>query len=175
MRTFAESGVRHIVGSTGRLSKKSINPDSASLWERIQEVIHRQSPENARRFEREYIYERGSTGQGYLLRKDIRLALHRKFRALAEENGMTYATCQELGTDESDSPGLSHCQRFILPFARKGTDGLFHPIDECTANCHVTCRDVSTPPCGQPQLTMSRPFKVSHLKARQSTINTVML
>ncbi len=164
MRTFAETGAKHIVGSTGRLSKKSASPDGISLWQRVWQVINCQSPEAARRFEQEYCYERGSTSQGYLLRRDIRLALHNFIRTLAEENGMTYATCQELSAAESDSIGLPHCERFILPFARKGADGRFQAITGCTANCHVACRNLPEPPCGRPELAAPRPFHIGSLK-----------
>jgi DNA repair photolyase len=164
IRTFAQSGVRHIVGSTGRLSRRQAGPDGAGIWQRVWQVIERQSPEAARRFEVEYRYERNGTSQGYLLRKDIRLALHDRLRVMAEENGMTYATCQELSAAESDSPGLAHCERFTLPFARKQSDGRFKSIDGCTANCHVACRNLTGPPCGRPELAVPRPFKIGSLK-----------
>jgi len=164
MRTFTETGAKHIIGSTGRLSKKSASPDGSSLWQRVWSTIHSQSPEAARRFEQEYSYERGGTSQGYLLRKDIRLSLHNFIRTLAEENGMTYSTCQELSAAESDSIGLPHCERFILPFSRKGTDGRFRPIEGCTANCHVACRNLPEPPCGRPELASPRPFHIGSLK-----------
>jgi len=51
---------------------------------------------------------------------------------------MTYASCQEL-PEGCDSPGLASCEGFRLPYCRKGADGRFHPIEGCTANCHVTC------------------------------------
>jgi len=161
---FAQTGTKHIVCSTGRLSKKIARPDGTSLWQRVWQVINRQSPETAHRFEEEYRYERGGTSQGYLLRRDIRLALHNLLRTLSEENGMTYATCQEFSAAESDSLGLPHCERFILPFARKQSDGRFKVIEGCTANCHVTCRHLTQPPCGRPELTSPRPFQVGYLK-----------
>lgn len=166
IHTFANTGTKHIVCSTGRLSKKSAFPygTSTSLWERVRQVIQRHSTEAARRFEQEYRYEQGGTSQGYLLRRDLRLEFHRRLRALVEENGMTYATCQELSAEESDSPGLPHCERFLLPFARKQADGRFKAIEGCTANCHVSCRHLSCPPCGQPKLVSPRPFKVSYLR-----------
>ncbi|MFC1915094.1 radical SAM protein [Chloroflexota bacterium] len=166
IRNFASTGAKHIVCSTGRLSKKSTYPHviNDSLWQRMLEVIQRHSTEAARRFEREYCYERGGTSQGYLLRKDNRLKFHQRLKALVEENGMTYATCQELSAEESDSPGLPHCERFLLPFARKQTDGCFKVIEGCTANCHVSCRNLTRPPCGQPKLASPRPFKISYLK-----------
>ncbi|MBM4448419.1 MAG: hypothetical protein FJ015_04175 [Chloroflexi bacterium] len=164
MYTFAETGARHIVSSTGRLAKKSAGPEGTSLWQRIWQVIYRQSPVAAQRFAQEYCYERGGTSQGYLLRKDIRLALHHWLRTLAEKNGMTYATCQELSAAESDSAGLSHCERFVLPFARKQADGRFQAIEGCTANCHVVCRDLAMPSCGRPELALPRPFRIGLLK-----------
>jgi DNA repair photolyase len=166
VKTFADTGARHIVCSTGRLSKKSAygNTNRPSLWEQVQQIIQRQSTEAAKRFEREYSYERGGTSQGYMLRRDLRLDFHRKLKALVEEKGMTYATCQELSAEESDSSGLPHCKRFLLPFARKQADGRFKVIEGCTANCHVSCRDLLYPPCGQPRLISPGPFKISYLK-----------
>ena len=164
--TFASTGTKHIVCSTGRLSKKSAYPygTSTSLWERVRQVIQRHSSEAAKRFKQEYCYERGGTSQGYLLRRDLRVEFHRKLKALVEENGMTYATCQELSAEESDSTGLPHCERFLLPFTRKQADGRFKAIEGCTANCHVSCRHLDCPPCGQPKLISPRPFKISYLK-----------
>ena len=166
IRTFASTGAKHIVCSTGRLSKKATHlyGISTSLWQRVLEVIQRHSAEAARCFEREYRYERGGTSQGYLLRRDIRLEFHQRLKALVEENGMTYATCQELSAEESDSPGLPHCERFLLPFTRKQADGRFKVIEECTANCHVSCRNLNYPPCGQPRLVSPHPFKISYLR-----------
>lgn len=167
IRTFASTGARHIICSTGRLSKKSVHPrgSSPSLWQGVFDVIQQHSNEASRRFEREYGYERGGTSQGYLLRRDLRLDFHRRLKTLVEENGMTYATCQELSAEESDSPGLPHCERFLLPFARKQTDGRFKVIDGCTANCHVSCLHLPQPPCQQPKLISPHPFKLPYLRA----------
>ena len=164
LKDFAGTGAKHIVSSTGRLPRKSAGPDGASLWHRIWSLIHGQSPEVAARFEKEYRYEHGGTSQGYRLRKDIRLALHHRLRTLAEENGMTYATCQELSATESDSAGLAHCERFVLPFARKQAEGRFQAIDGCTANCHVLCRNLEQPPCERPELALPRPFRTGALR-----------
>jgi DNA repair photolyase len=106
---FASTSAKHIVSSTGRLSKRTYAGDVTSLWERVRRVIQRQSPEAARRFEKEYVYEH-CTSQGYLLRKDLRLDFHRRVKSLAESAGMTYATCQELSAAESDSAGPPHCR-----------------------------------------------------------------
>ncbi len=69
------------------------------------------------------------------------------------------------------SAGLPHCERFRLPFSRKQTDGHFRAIDGCTANCHVTCREMSSPPCQQPELVSAHPFKLSNLRERAAPGN----
>jgi DNA repair photolyase len=166
---FASTGAKHIVCSTGRLSKRPASPYTPgnSLWQQVREVIERHSSEAAKRFEQEYRYERGGTSQGYLLRKELRLDFHRKLKALVEGKGLTYATCQELSAEESDSPGLPHCERFLLPFARKQSDGQFKAIEGCTANCHISCCGLAHPPCGQPKLTSPQPVKVSQLRGAE--------
>ncbi len=161
---FAGAGAKHIVCSTGRLSRRPARPDGgASLWQNVRGVIRRYSALAARRFEEEYGYERSGTSQGYLLRKDLRLDFHRRLRVVVEARGMTYATCQELSAAESDTPGLSHCERFSLPFGRKQPDGRFRPVAGCTANCHVSCFGLADPPCGRPELARPGPFKRSSL------------
>lgn len=152
---FASTGARHIISSTGRLSK---NP-----WQRIYQLIYQHSLPAARKFEQEYVYQKHWSGGGYRLRKDLRLALHRQLRALVEAKGMTYATCQELSAEESDSKGIPSCEGFALPFGKKQADGRFKPIPGCTANCHVSCRGLLMPPCGQPELVSYEPLKLSQL------------
>jgi len=163
---FAVAGARHIVASTGRLSKK--RPPSGidggtGMWQRIHKVINSQSPLAATKFEQEYTYEAHWSGGGYRLRKDLRLDFHRRARALVEARGMTYAACQELSAGESDSPGIPHCEGLPLPFARKQADGRFKPITGCTANCHVSCLGLSNPPCGQAELITSEPLRLGKL------------
>lgn len=164
--TLETTGAKHIVCSTGRLLKSASRPggQGSSLWERVRKVIRQQSPVAARSFEREYIYEKGGTSQGYVFRKDLRLRFHQRMKELVESRGMTYATCQELGAGESDSRGLAHCQRFVLPFARKQPDGSFKPVKGCTANCHVSCQGLPYPACGEPLLISPGPFKIGCLK-----------
>ena len=83
---------------------------------------------------------------------------------MVEAKGMTYATCQELAAEKSDSAGIPHCEGLPLPFARKEADGKFHSITDCTANCHVSCLGLSHPPCGQPGLVTYKPLKISALR-----------
>ncbi|MBC8511931.1 MAG: radical SAM protein [Dehalococcoidia bacterium] len=164
---FAAAGVRHIISSTGRLSKKparAAGGTGESTFQRVFKVIQAHSPPAAKKFQSEYTYELGGAGQGYLLRKDLRLDFHHKVRELVEARGMTYATCQELAAEESDSEGIPHCEGLPLPFARKQLSGKFQPIPGCTANCHVSCRGLSNPPCGQPKLVTYKPLKLSNLR-----------
>jgi DNA repair photolyase len=163
---FASIGARHVISGTGRLSKRrspSAGQEGTSIWQRIYRVIYSQSPLAAQKFEQEYVYEAHWSGGGYRLRKDLRLGFHHRVRELVEARGMTYATCQELSGDESDSPGIPHCEGLPLPFARKQADGRFKPISGCTANCHVSCRGLSNPPCGQSELITCQPLRLKKL------------
>ena len=164
---FAAAGARHVVASTGRLSKKrspSGNHEGTSMWQRIYEVIHSQSPLVGKKFEQEYIYEAHWSGGGYRLRKDLRLSFHRKVKELVEARGMTYATCQELSAEESDSQNIPHCERLPVPFTRKQADGRFKPVLGCTANCHISCQGLSAPPCGQSELASCEPLRIRKLR-----------
>ena len=166
--TFADSGAKHVVASTGRLSKRrssSADGEGTSTWQRICEVIHSQSALAARRFQQEYIYEEHWSGGGYRLRRDLRIGFHRMVRELVEARRMTYASCQELSAEESDSQGIPHCEGLALPFVRKQADGRFEPIKDCTANCHVSCRGLITPPCGQSELISYQPLCLRKLSS----------
>jgi DNA repair photolyase len=163
---FAAAGAKHVIAGTGRLSKRrspSAGHEGTSTWQRIYEVIRGQSPLAAKRFQQEYIYEAHWSGGGYRLRRDLRVGFHRKVRELIEARGMTYAACQELPAQESDSRGIPHCEGLPLPFARKQADGRFQPISGCTANCHVSCRGLSTPPCGRSELISCEPLRFRKL------------
>jgi DNA repair photolyase len=164
---IASAGAKHIIAGTGRLSKRrspSAGHEETSTWQRIYKVIRGQSPLAAKKFEQEYVYEAHWSGGGYRLRRDLRAGFHRKVREMVEARGMTYATCQELSAEESDSPGIPHCEGLSLPFARKQADGRFQPIRDCTANCHVSCRGLSTPPCGQSELVSCEPLRLRKLR-----------
>jgi len=165
--TFAAAGARHVTASTGRLSKKrspSGSCEGTSIWERIYRVIYGQSPLAAKKFEQEYLYEAHWSGGGYRLRKDLRLGFHRKVKELVEARRMTYAICQELSAEESDSAGIPHCEGLSVPFARKQADGRFKAILGCTANCHVSCRGLSKPACGQAELITCEPLRLKKLR-----------
>ena len=164
---FAAAGVKHVIGSTGRLSRRrapASDHKGTSIWQRLYEVIYSQSPQAARKFEQEYVYEAHWSGGGYRLREDLRLSFHRKVKEVVEARRMTYATCQELPAEESDSAGIPHCEGLPVPFARKQADGRFKSITGCTANCHVSCRGLSKPPCGQTELISCEPLRLKRLR-----------
>ncbi len=167
MSEFAGAGAEHVISSTGRLSKRKAR-SVAGIYDgalnRVQAVIQQLSPHSARRFAADYVYESGWMGSGYMLRRDLRIELHNRIKEVVESLGMTYATCQELPAAASDSAGLAHCAGVSLPFTRKRDDGIFYPVEGCTANCHISCRGVSLPPCGRPVLTGSKPHRISMLK-----------
>jgi len=175
---FAAIGARHVTASTGRLSKRrspsaghgDIGPDTSG-WQRIHKVIFSQSPLAAKKFEQDYVYEAHWSGGGYRLRRDLRLGVHRKIKELVEARGMTYATCQELSAVESDSRDIPHCEGLPLPFARKQADGRFKPVPGCTANCHVSCLGLSSPPCGQAELISFEPLCLKKL-CSESTLRS---
>jgi DNA repair photolyase len=169
VEVFAGVGAKHVIASTGRLSKRrssSADRQGTSTWQRVCEVIRSRSPLAARRFQQEYIYQAHWSGGGYRLRRDLRISFHRRVRELVEARRMTYATCQELSAEESDSQSIPHCEGLPLPFARKQADGRFAPIGGCTANCHVSCRGLSTPPCGQSELISCQPLRLRKLSSK---------
>lgn len=162
--TFAATGAVHIIASTGRLSRRrSQLAKGTSTWQRIYEAIRNKSSLAGERFQQEYVYEAHWSGGGYRLRKDLRLGFHHQLRELVEARGMTYAACQELSSEESDSRDIPNCEGLALPFSRKQPDGRFKPIAGCTANCHVSCRGLAMPACEQPNLAASKPLKLSSL------------
>jgi DNA repair photolyase len=164
---FAAAGARHIIASTGRLSSKRFplgEQGGTSTWQRVRGIIHAQSPVAAKKFEQEYMYEAHWSGGGYRLCRDLRLSFHGKMKEVVEERGMTYAACQELSAGECDSPGIPHCEGLPVPFARKQGDGRFKPIAGCTANCHVSCWGLTTPPCGQADLITCQPLRLKKLR-----------
>jgi DNA repair photolyase len=172
---FAAMRAKHVTASTGRLSKKrspSAGYEGTSTWQRIYKVIYSQSTLAAKKFKQEYIYEAHWSGGGYRLRNDLRLGFHQKVKELVEARGMTYATCQELSAEESDSRGIPHCEGLPLPFSRKQANGRFKPIAGCTANCHVSCRGLSSPPCGQAELISCEPlrFRKLRLESHQASV-----
>lgn len=164
--TLSSTGAKHVIASTGRLSRRHprlADDQGTSTWQRLYMVIYRQSRLAAERFEQEYIYEGHWSGAGYRLRPDLRLRFHHAMRGLAEANGMTYASCQEASAAESDSPGIPHCEGLPIPFARRQADGRFRPVIDCTANCHVACKDLSSPNCGRPELITPQPLRLKVL------------
>jgi DNA repair photolyase len=160
LRDFKDAGAVHVVASTGRLSKGGPFP---SMFQKLRDIVAAISPAMAAGMDTDYEYSREYTSEGYLLRKPLRMEFHLLARAEAERLGMTYATCQETSAAETDSPGIPHCEGVRLPFTIKGADGIFRPVEGCTANCHVACR-VGTPACGRRGLGTAGPLRISGLR-----------
>lgn len=166
--TFSAVGTRHVIVSTGRLTKKQVftsySKNRTSSWQRIFDIIRSCSPVVAMRFEDDYRFERDWSGQGYRLRKGLRLEFHHRLRRLVESKGMTYASCQELSAGESDSKKIPHCEGLPLPFTMRGLGSMFYPIPGCSANCHISCSKSMFPSCGQPGLITAEPLRRSLLR-----------
>ena len=161
---FAGAGCRHVICSTGRLTRKAPPGRPSSSFERLTELLDQLNPAVARALQRDYAFDRSGTSTGYLWRCPLRLAFHRRLRALCDVHGMTYSTCQENAPEETDSPGLPSCEGFALPFCVKGLGGVFHPVEGCTAFCHVRCRGLAMPPCGRRGLVSPQPLRLSLLR-----------
>ncbi|HUT36758.1 MAG TPA: radical SAM protein [Planctomycetota bacterium] len=161
---FAEAGCGHVICSTGRLTRKAPAGHSSSSFQRLEALMAELSPSAAEGLRRDYAFDRSGTSTGYLWRRPLRLAFHRRLRAVCEAHGMTYATCQENAPEETDSPGLPSCEGYALPFCVKGLGGAFHPVEGCTAFCHVRCKGLARPPCGRPELVSHLPLRISLLR-----------
>jgi len=165
VEAFAAVGSRHVICSTGRLSKKPPPRWQApTSFDRMVGLVAGMDRSLGERFARDYVFDRSGTSCGYLWRRPERLEFHRWLRERCEAVGMTYATCQETRAEETDSAGLASCEGFPLPFCQKGLDGRFEPIEGCTALCHENCRGKTHPPCGRPELVSAEPLRLSLLR-----------
>lgn len=160
LRDLRGAGASHVVSSTGRLSRSGPSP---SMLDRIRGIVERVSPAEAEAMEGDYAFSREGGSAGLFLRRPLRIGFHRLARADAEGVGLTYATCMETRAEETDTPGLPHCEGVGLPFSLKGPDGVFRGVPGCTANCHVRCRLVP-PACGRRGLASRRPLRLAELR-----------
>jgi DNA repair photolyase len=158
LRDCASAGAAHVVSSTGRFTRSTLD--------RLTALAGDLSPTAGDEMAGQYGFDRSRTSSGYMLLPRSRVDFHLRMRAAAAELGLTYAVCQELGPEEADTPGLAHCEAFHMPFSRRAGERSFEPIPGCTANCHVNCYGLALPPCGKPELTEPGPYKTSLLKAR---------
>ncbi len=162
---FAGAGARHVISSTGRLSKKPGRARAykgVSLWDRVLGVISSRSKYAAWCFEREYVYDARGTSRGYLWRWDLRRAFHQSVREVAESRGLTYAVCQELPASEADSGTITHCEGFPMPFSVRVSAGKFEPVSGCECDCRACCAE-GKPPCGRPALAENWPYRIADL------------
>ena len=160
MADCAAAGAGHVVSSMGRFTAATRNALAAA-------VADINESEGAA-LHKDYAYDRSYTSSGYMLRHELRLALHRSLRTAAQELGMTYAVCQELRAEEADTPGLPHCEAYAMPFSRRVGEREFAPIAGCTANCFASCAGLADPPCRRPELARTQPYGRSLLVKRTS-------
>ncbi|MGQ9732589.1 MAG: hypothetical protein ACUVX8_15125 [Candidatus Zipacnadales bacterium] len=161
---FAEAGARHVTGSTGRLDHRRSRIHTHSMFSRLLSLVASNiSVEAAEKMSHEYVPGWSGTCRGYVLRENLRRELHQRLREACERRHMTYASCQELPR-RYDSAGLATCEGFCLPYMRRERDSSLRPIEGCTANCHVTCAGLDTPPCGRPELVRPAPYQPSMLR-----------
>ncbi len=153
---FRSSGAGHLITSTGTLSPQT--------RQRLFRLINQLSPREARSFASQYLFDREYPSPGYRWKKELRIEFHRHLRSLCEIQGLSYSSCIELEAGVADTPGLPHCEAYPTPFCLAREDGSFQPLEGCSANCHVSCRDKPNPPCGRPQLAQPAPFKSSWLR-----------
>ncbi|NQT87425.1 hypothetical protein HQ560_11715 [bacterium] len=161
---FAGAGCRHVIASTGRLARRPGPGQAESSLARLEALVGSIDRRAAAAFRRDYAYDASGTSAGYLWRREARVAFHQRARRACETQGMTYATCQETDAAETDSAGLRHCEGGDLPFCVKGLDGRFHPVEGCTAQCHVACRGLERPPCGRRELVSPAPLRLRKLR-----------
>ncbi|MBC7246918.1 MAG: radical SAM protein [Actinobacteria bacterium] len=160
----AAAGARHAVSSTGRFTASTRKSLADTLRGMRLGSTGRGTAAYGDMLLASYAYDRSYTSAGYMLRHDLRLGFHRAMRDAARRLGMTYAVCQELASHEADTPGLPHCEAFSMPFSRRTGRREFLPVPGCTANCHATCPEPASPPCGRPGLAFPRPFAPALLK-----------
>lgn len=165
VNAFAEAGCRHVICSTGRLSRKRPRGRPAlSSFERMVKLVTGLDRSLGERFAGDYVFDRSGTSCGYLWRRPERVEFHVWLRERCEGLGMTYATCQESRAEETDSAGLPNCEGFALPFCEKGLDGEFRAVEGCTSLCQVSCRGAESPPCGRRALVSDEPLRISLLR-----------
>lgn len=156
------SGVRHIIASTGyynRISMENVlsNMRSSKFKHRIERVIEY------------YHYDPSSPKKRFVADLKVRKKFHQWFKERVEENGLTYAVCQELGR-EYDTAGLPTCEGSMRNKVHIKIDkDYFIPID-CYGDCLRSCPDSKRPPCGIPILKTEYPYKYKTIVQSQLSL-----
>ncbi len=167
-----EAGAKHIISALGHFNRLSFSRLLSALREAGFEKEAREVKETYSEGAEEFtVSERNFKGvdswplRPYAIRAPLwlRKQFHSFMRHEAERRGMTYAACIEMGR-EWDSEGIPHCEGAPqgMLFVR-GSDGKFHPLENCYADCLRNCPDPQNPPCGRPELLKQYPFKPSTL------------
>lgn len=163
----AAAGAQHVVSSTGRFTASTLKILADTFRGLKLDGMRREAGAYGDTPLTSYTYDRSYTSAGYMLRHELRLKFHRAMREAARELGMTYAVCQELASHEADTPDLPHCEAFTMPFSRRTGPRGFSPVPGCTANCHVQCTGLASPPCGVAELARPQPFNARSLKNKK--------
>jgi len=145
-----EVGVKHIIASTGRFKKETLE----KIVLRIRES---RFVEEAEEVNKNYCYEQ----QGYYrLPLEKRISFHKRLKEIVEGSGLTYTVCQELAWNRGiDTATLKTCHGVENMYIMMKIDKKFVPL--CNLNC-VRCSLVS---CGN-RMLRSFPLKFNKLRIK---------
>jgi DNA repair photolyase len=150
-----QSGVKHIVSSTGFFNKISI----IRLLEAIKESEFNSLASGVAEiygFCEKEVVSYGAKKR-FWVPIELRKNYHCWLRTEIESRSMTYAICLEL-PKVYDSPGLAHCEGCSGSYVHIKKDGIFFPVDKCFGDCLRSCPDVNKPPCRKPILITQYPY-----------------
>lgn len=148
---ISETGVQHIIASTGYFNETSMESllftlKSSIFKGRIKKVIEY------------YNYFPGSKTKRYTVDITVRKKFHNWFKKVSEEKSLTYAVCQEL-PKEYDSDGIPTCEGSRRnPVHIRFEDDRFLSIP-CYGDCLRSCPDPNYPPCKTPLLKTEYPYQ----------------
>jgi len=155
-----ETGVRHIVSSTGFFNKTSMtrllsaikNTEFARLASGVKQ-IYGFTEEKAGSY---------SDKAKFLAPVELRKKYHLWLRSAVESRGMTYAVCLELPRSY-DSRGLSHCEGCGNNYVHIKRKGRFYPVENCSGDCLRSCPDKNNPSCGEKRFLTEYPYNLKML------------
>lgn len=141
------AGVKHIIASTGRFwGSRGKKIKSYTDFDLYLNLLSKFSKKIANEAMNDYQYSYSNKVRALRLKESLMLYLHGKMRTISEEQGLTYAACQELTADLTDSKNLIGCYGMELPFCIKNGKGEFIKLQNCTGYC-FNCDNVSLRIC----------------------------
>jgi DNA repair photolyase len=122
------------------------------------------------------LFSENSAGQQKTVREEYRMEGHRRYRAVADRLGLTYATCFEYsrnadGTHRSvgrDFLTADTCHGHRVPFhVRRAPGSPFEPLEECPPSGCLSCADDNggEARCGSELLGKALALKLGDLRA----------